>query len=128
MYIIILVLCLYCILSRVSKLNTTSFISINMAENTPSRFMSYFIQAFIRSRAVIRLQIKMSLCCVITDHISLSFQVFGDYYHFRHRTVVKRSLSDHRGTQVRLERDPKVRRLFQELRALDCEFRDVDQV
>uniref|UniRef100_A0A8P4G7B9 Furin (paired basic amino acid cleaving enzyme) a n=1 Tax=Dicentrarchus labrax TaxID=13489 RepID=A0A8P4G7B9_DICLA len=26
--------------------------------------------------------------------------VFGDYYHFRHRTVVKRSLSDHRGTQV----------------------------
>uniref|UniRef100_A0A7N8X1H9 Furin (paired basic amino acid cleaving enzyme) a n=1 Tax=Mastacembelus armatus TaxID=205130 RepID=A0A7N8X1H9_9TELE len=35
--------------------------------------------------------------------------VFGDYYHFRHRRVVKRSLSDHRGTQVRLERDPKVR-------------------
>ncbi|XP_033968232.1 furin (paired basic amino acid cleaving enzyme) a [Pseudochaenichthys georgianus] len=34
--------------------------------------------------------------------------VFGDYYHFRHRTVVKRSLSDHRGTQVRLGRDPKV--------------------
>uniref|UniRef100_A0A7N8YL79 Furin (paired basic amino acid cleaving enzyme) a n=1 Tax=Mastacembelus armatus TaxID=205130 RepID=A0A7N8YL79_9TELE len=34
--------------------------------------------------------------------------VFGDYYHFRHRRVVKRSLSDHRGTQVRLERDPKV--------------------
>uniref|UniRef100_A0A8C9YB09 Furin (paired basic amino acid cleaving enzyme) a n=1 Tax=Sander lucioperca TaxID=283035 RepID=A0A8C9YB09_SANLU len=34
--------------------------------------------------------------------------VFGDYYHFRHRTVVKRSLSDHRGTQVRLSRDPKV--------------------
>uniref|UniRef100_UPI0037E727F9 furin (paired basic amino acid cleaving enzyme) a n=1 Tax=Semicossyphus pulcher TaxID=241346 RepID=UPI0037E727F9 len=33
---------------------------------------------------------------------------FGDYYHFRHRTVVKRSLSDHRGTQVRLEKDPKV--------------------
>lgn len=37
------------------------------------------------------------------------FQVFGDYYHFRHRTVVKRSLSDHRGTQIRLEKDPKVR-------------------
>ncbi|KAE8297100.1 Furin-1 [Larimichthys crocea] len=34
--------------------------------------------------------------------------VFGDYYHFRHRTVVKRSLSDHRGTQVRLLKDPKV--------------------
>uniref|UniRef100_A0A1A8GTN9 Furin (Paired basic amino acid cleaving enzyme) b n=1 Tax=Nothobranchius korthausae TaxID=1143690 RepID=A0A1A8GTN9_9TELE len=34
--------------------------------------------------------------------------VFGDYYHFRHRTVVKRSLSEHRGTQVRLESDPKV--------------------
>lgn len=40
---------------------------------------------------------------------SLSFQVFGDYYHFRHRTVTKRSLSDHRGTQVRLQQDPKVR-------------------
>uniref|UniRef100_A0A8C6K776 Furin (paired basic amino acid cleaving enzyme) a n=1 Tax=Nothobranchius furzeri TaxID=105023 RepID=A0A8C6K776_NOTFU len=37
--------------------------------------------------------------------------VFGDYYHFRHRTVVKRSLSEHRGTQVRLESDPKVRSL-----------------
>ncbi|KAF7659080.1 hypothetical protein LDENG_00003560 [Lucifuga dentata] len=35
--------------------------------------------------------------------------VFGDYYHFRHRTVMKRSLSDHRGTYVRLQRDPKVR-------------------
>ncbi|KAM3876997.1 stereocilin [Diretmus argenteus] len=34
--------------------------------------------------------------------------VFGDYYHFRHRMVVKRSLSDHRGTQVRLQREPKV--------------------
>ncbi|XP_072236574.1 furin (paired basic amino acid cleaving enzyme) a [Leuresthes tenuis] len=34
--------------------------------------------------------------------------VFGDYYHFRHRTVAKRSLSDHRGTQVRLQSDPKV--------------------
>ncbi|XP_034413208.1 furin (paired basic amino acid cleaving enzyme) a [Cyclopterus lumpus] len=34
--------------------------------------------------------------------------VFGNYYHFRHRMVVKRSLSDHRGTQVRLQRDPKV--------------------
>ncbi|XP_054892351.1 furin (paired basic amino acid cleaving enzyme) a [Poeciliopsis prolifica] len=34
--------------------------------------------------------------------------VFGDYYHFRHRRVVKRSLSNHRTAQVRLERDPKV--------------------
>ncbi|XP_013883564.1 furin (paired basic amino acid cleaving enzyme) a [Austrofundulus limnaeus] len=34
--------------------------------------------------------------------------VFGDYYHFRHRTVVKRSLSVHRGTHVRLQKDPKV--------------------
>ncbi|KAM3625224.1 uncharacterized protein V6R79_008972 [Siganus canaliculatus] len=34
--------------------------------------------------------------------------VFGDYYHFRHRTLVKRSLSDHRGTQIRLDKDPKV--------------------
>lgn len=50
---------------------------------------------------------------VVTSHISLSFQVFGDYYHFRHRTVVKRSLSDHRGTQVRLQKDPRVR-------SLDC--------
>lgn len=35
--------------------------------------------------------------------------VFGDFYHFRHRAVVKRALSDHRGTRVRLLRDPKVR-------------------
>ncbi|KAK7913053.1 hypothetical protein WMY93_013264 [Mugilogobius chulae] len=34
--------------------------------------------------------------------------VFGDYYNFRHRRVVKRSLSEHRETQVRLENDPKV--------------------
>ncbi|XP_061670137.1 furin (paired basic amino acid cleaving enzyme) a [Syngnathoides biaculeatus] len=34
--------------------------------------------------------------------------VFGDYYHFKHRTVAKRSLSDHRGTYVRLLKDPKV--------------------
>uniref|UniRef100_A0A3P9IWG8 Furin n=1 Tax=Oryzias latipes TaxID=8090 RepID=A0A3P9IWG8_ORYLA len=34
--------------------------------------------------------------------------VFSDYYHFRHRTVAKRSLSDHRGTKVRLLRDPMV--------------------
>ncbi|XP_077569097.1 furin (paired basic amino acid cleaving enzyme) a [Stigmatopora nigra] len=34
--------------------------------------------------------------------------VFGDYYHFKHRTVAKRSLSDHRNTHVRLLKDPKV--------------------
>ncbi|KAM6980915.1 furin (paired basic amino acid cleaving enzyme) a isoform 1-T2 [Aplochiton taeniatus] len=34
--------------------------------------------------------------------------VFDDYYHFRHRTVVKRSLSDHRGTHVRLTQEPQV--------------------
>ncbi|KAG9352328.1 hypothetical protein JZ751_020741 [Albula glossodonta] len=33
--------------------------------------------------------------------------VFGDYYHFRHRAVVKRSLSSHRGTHVRLDKEPK---------------------
>uniref|UniRef100_A0A672HPN2 Furin (paired basic amino acid cleaving enzyme) a n=1 Tax=Salarias fasciatus TaxID=181472 RepID=A0A672HPN2_SALFA len=37
-----------------------------------------------------------------------SWRVFGDYYHFRHRTVAKRSLSTHRGTHVRLLKDPKV--------------------
>lgn len=60
------------------------------------------------------------------DHISLSFQVFGDYYHFRHRRVVKRSLSDHRGAQVRLERDPKVRGLF--LGVTGCSDLDVAKV
>ncbi|XP_034045297.1 furin-1-like [Thalassophryne amazonica] len=34
--------------------------------------------------------------------------VFGDYYHFRHRAVVKRSLSVHREVHVRLQRDSKV--------------------
>ncbi|XP_073762993.1 furin (paired basic amino acid cleaving enzyme) a isoform X1 [Danio rerio] len=34
--------------------------------------------------------------------------VFGDYYHFRHRTVVKRSLSEHRGTHIRLHTEPQV--------------------
>ncbi len=36
------------------------------------------------------------------------FQVFGDYYHFRHRRVVKRSLSEHRGTHIRLHTEPQV--------------------
>uniref|UniRef100_A0A8C7R612 Furin (paired basic amino acid cleaving enzyme) a n=1 Tax=Oncorhynchus mykiss TaxID=8022 RepID=A0A8C7R612_ONCMY len=34
--------------------------------------------------------------------------VFGDLYHFRHRSVEKRSLSDHRGTHVRLQKEPQV--------------------
>ncbi|XP_051947682.1 furin-1-like [Xyrauchen texanus] len=34
--------------------------------------------------------------------------VFGDYYHFRHRAVVKRSLSEHRETHVRLHTEPQV--------------------
>uniref|UniRef100_A0AAQ6AAK4 P/Homo B domain-containing protein n=1 Tax=Amphiprion ocellaris TaxID=80972 RepID=A0AAQ6AAK4_AMPOC len=43
--------------------------------------------------------------------------VFGDFYHFRHRAVVKRSLSDHRGTQVRLQRDPKYNNNHRDLNA-----------
>ncbi|KAL1247275.1 hypothetical protein QQF64_022651, partial [Cirrhinus molitorella] len=35
-------------------------------------------------------------------------QVFGDYYHFRHMGVVKRSLSGHRGVHVRLHAEPQV--------------------
>uniref|UniRef100_A0A8C2C2F6 Furin (paired basic amino acid cleaving enzyme) a n=1 Tax=Cyprinus carpio TaxID=7962 RepID=A0A8C2C2F6_CYPCA len=35
-------------------------------------------------------------------------KVFGDYYHFRHRRVVKRSLSEHRGTHIRLHTEPQV--------------------
>uniref|UniRef100_A0A4W5LZQ0 Furin (paired basic amino acid cleaving enzyme) b n=1 Tax=Hucho hucho TaxID=62062 RepID=A0A4W5LZQ0_9TELE len=38
----------------------------------------------------------------------LCLQVFGGYYHFWHRTVVKRSLSGHRGTHVRLQKEPQV--------------------
>ncbi|XP_061100380.1 furin (paired basic amino acid cleaving enzyme) a isoform X2 [Conger conger] len=34
--------------------------------------------------------------------------VFGDYYHFRHRGVVKRSTSSHRGTHVKLHQEPQV--------------------
>ncbi|KAM6961384.1 LOW QUALITY PROTEIN: furin (paired basic amino acid cleaving enzyme) b [Aplochiton taeniatus] len=34
--------------------------------------------------------------------------VFGDYYHFRHPRVLKRSLSDHRGTHIRLHQEPQV--------------------
>ncbi|XP_053368611.1 furin (paired basic amino acid cleaving enzyme) a [Clarias gariepinus] len=35
--------------------------------------------------------------------------IFGDYYHFRHRRVVKRSLSQNRGTHIRLHREPQVK-------------------
>ncbi|TRY92453.1 hypothetical protein DNTS_028160, partial [Danionella cerebrum] len=35
--------------------------------------------------------------------------VFGDYYHFRHHRVVKRSLSEHRGTHIRLQTEPQVK-------------------
>ncbi|XP_051979189.1 furin-like isoform X2 [Xyrauchen texanus] len=35
-------------------------------------------------------------------------RVFGDYYHFQHRGVVKRSLSSHRGVHVRLHAEPQV--------------------
>ncbi|XP_066524024.1 furin (paired basic amino acid cleaving enzyme) b isoform X2 [Hoplias malabaricus] len=43
-------------------------------------------------------------------HIFLAqgFKVFGDYYHFQHRNVVKRSLSGHRGVHVRLHSEPQV--------------------
>ncbi|XP_060797058.1 furin (paired basic amino acid cleaving enzyme) a [Neoarius graeffei] len=36
-------------------------------------------------------------------------KIFGEYYHFRHRRVVKRSLSEHRGTHIRLHREPQVK-------------------
>uniref|UniRef100_A0A8C7W723 Furin (paired basic amino acid cleaving enzyme) b n=1 Tax=Oncorhynchus mykiss TaxID=8022 RepID=A0A8C7W723_ONCMY len=41
--------------------------------------------------------------------------VFGDYYHFRHHTVVKKSLSGHRGTYVRLQKEPQVRWVEQQV-------------
>ncbi|XP_062847344.1 furin (paired basic amino acid cleaving enzyme) b isoform X2 [Trichomycterus rosablanca] len=34
--------------------------------------------------------------------------IFGDYYHFQHRGVVKRSVSGHRGVHVRLLSEPQV--------------------
>uniref|UniRef100_A0A8B9KYR3 Furin n=1 Tax=Astyanax mexicanus TaxID=7994 RepID=A0A8B9KYR3_ASTMX len=43
----------------------------------------------------------------ITVHAN-STRVFGDYYHFQHRSVVKRSLSGHRGVHVRLQSEPQV--------------------
>ena len=36
-------------------------------------------------------------------------QIFGDYYHFRHSGVVKRSLSPHQPSHSRLSREPQVR-------------------
>uniref|UniRef100_A0A673IDB5 Furin-1-like n=1 Tax=Sinocyclocheilus rhinocerous TaxID=307959 RepID=A0A673IDB5_9TELE len=36
-------------------------------------------------------------------------QVFGDYYNFQHRGVVRRSLSGHRGVHVRLHAEPQVK-------------------
>lgn len=35
-------------------------------------------------------------------------QIFGDYYHFWHRAVTKRSLSPHRPRHSRLQREPQV--------------------
>lgn len=37
------------------------------------------------------------------------FQIFGNYYHFRHSGVVKRSLSPHQPWHSRLAREPQVR-------------------
>ncbi|KAL0968419.1 hypothetical protein UPYG_G00266630 [Umbra pygmaea] len=49
----------------------------------------------------------ISLCAaVFVRHPEL---VFGDYYHFWHRTVMKRSPSAHRGTHIRLQKEPRVR-------------------
>ncbi|XP_063052653.1 furin (paired basic amino acid cleaving enzyme) b [Engraulis encrasicolus] len=41
--------------------------------------------------------------------------VFGDYYHFQHRSVVKRSLSAHQGLHVRLHSEPQVLWLEQQV-------------
>ncbi|XP_061411275.1 furin-like [Lethenteron reissneri] len=35
-------------------------------------------------------------------------QIFGDYYHFRHRAVAKRSLSRHHNRNLKLQKEPKV--------------------
>ncbi|KAG8575407.1 hypothetical protein GDO81_009543 [Engystomops pustulosus] len=49
----------------------------------------------------------------VADRISKKYgfinhgQIFGDYYHFHHRAVVKRSLSPHRTRHVQLSRDPQ---------------------
>ncbi|XP_028907334.1 LOW QUALITY PROTEIN: furin [Ornithorhynchus anatinus] len=41
--------------------------------------------------------------------------IFGDYYHFWHRAVVKRSLTPHRPRHSRLQREPQVRWLEQQV-------------
>ncbi|NWS29195.1 FURIN protein, partial [Polioptila caerulea] len=41
--------------------------------------------------------------------------IFGDYYHFRHRGVVKRSLSPHQPWHSRLAREPQVQWLEQQV-------------
>ncbi|KAJ1180119.1 hypothetical protein NDU88_005343 [Pleurodeles waltl] len=42
-------------------------------------------------------------------------QIIGDYYHFHHRAVVKRALSPHRTHNLRLEREPRVHWLEQQV-------------
>lgn len=42
-------------------------------------------------------------------------QIFGDYYHFWHRAVTKRSLSPHRLQHSRLQREPQVQWLEQQV-------------
>ncbi|KAM9092801.1 furin isoform 2-T11 [Megaptera novaeangliae] len=42
-------------------------------------------------------------------------QIFGDYYHFWHRAVTKRSLSPHRPRHSRLQREPQVQWLEQQV-------------
>ncbi|XP_070956760.1 furin isoform X2 [Macaca nemestrina] len=42
-------------------------------------------------------------------------QIFGDYYHFWHRGVTKRSLSPHRPRHSRLQREPQVQWLEQQV-------------
>lgn len=42
-------------------------------------------------------------------------QIFGDYYHFWHRAVTKRSLSPHRPRHSRLQREPQVKWLEQQV-------------
>uniref|UniRef100_A0A3P9MLC7 Furin (paired basic amino acid cleaving enzyme) b n=1 Tax=Oryzias latipes TaxID=8090 RepID=A0A3P9MLC7_ORYLA len=34
--------------------------------------------------------------------------VFGDYYHFRHHAVKRRSLSSHKGMHIKLQEEPKI--------------------
>ncbi|KAM8892325.1 furin (paired basic amino acid cleaving enzyme) b isoform 2-T4 [Spinachia spinachia] len=41
--------------------------------------------------------------------------VFGDYYHFRHHAVEKRALSGHGGMHIRLEKEPQVQWVEQQV-------------